>query len=89
MTVNDAYSVLKKEHPLDQVTMCLDYGDFFVFSFAPLYFGDSMCATGTVFEAVNKSDGSVFMYNILEDLESFLNAERVMPTNTVLDSPIP
>lgn len=52
-----------------------DFGDFFLFSLAPMDVKENeQYDTGTVFTAVDKKSGRLFEYDITSDLDAFENA---------------
>lgn len=83
MTGQEAYMKLYPDHILDKVDLCLDFGSFFVFFFRPMRLGpDERYCTGAMFDAVRKSDGKTFLYDITSDYDAYKNAKEV-PIETV------
>lgn len=88
MTAKEASDILLKGRPLTTIAGCLDYGDFYVFSFLPLDVksGEGYY-TGPIMEAIDKKTKKKFFYNITEDVDAYLNAKRV-EVKTIFDSVI-
>lgn len=79
MTLNQASEIILKKNPLLTIRACMDYGDFFVFTLAPLYVKNSdYYVTGRIFPAVDKRTGKVFEYDITSDFDAFENAIKVV-----------
>lgn len=79
MNLEKATDIILKKNPLLKVRACMDYGDFYVFTLAPLYVKDSdEYVTGVIFPAVDKKTGKVFEYDITSDLDAFDNAIKVV-----------
>lgn len=78
MTGKEAYKILSKDFPAMKVRSCLDFGSFFAFCLAPLYVSDDEdYMTGTCLDAVDKSNGRVFVYDITSNAEAYLNVKEV------------
>lgn len=86
MTAKEAYDILcKKYGQLQQVIGCLDYGNFYIFSLAPMDVTvDGTYYTGTQFDAVDKKTGRTFVYDITSDLDAYERAKPV-EVETVYD----
>lgn len=53
--------------------------DKFLFSMAPNDFpSGELYMVGTIFTAISKEDGSIFDYDITEDPDAFLEAEKII-----------
>lgn len=67
-------AILKEGVPT-RVHTAWDFGDFFLFSLAPMDVKEGeRYDTGTVFTAVDKKTGQLFEYDITSDLDAFDNA---------------
>lgn len=79
MKLDQAVAIIQKKNPLLTIRACTDYGDFFVFTLAPLYIKDTdNYVTGRIFPAVDKKTGKIFHYDITSDLDAFENAVQVI-----------
>lgn len=78
MNAQEAYKTLQKEYPLSKVIDCLDFGDFFAFTLAPIGTKiDGPYCTGPNMYSVDKKTNKTSIYNILSDPNKFLYAEKV------------
>lgn len=67
--------VILNEGIPSKVHTAWDFGNFFLFSLAPMDVKEAeRYDTGTVFTAVDKSSGRLFEYDITSDLDAFENA---------------
>lgn len=84
----EAYKIAKQQHNFSKLLSCLDFGIFYLFSFAPLLENtNDGYLTGTTFDAVDKKTGKYFLYDITNDLSLYDKAKEIK-INTVLDEVI-
>lgn len=75
----DAEKVILEVCQGQKIIDAWEMADKFLFSMAPNDFpSDETYMVGTVFTAIRKKDGAVFNYDILEDPEAFLEAEKIV-----------
>lgn len=88
MTAKEAYQILSKEYPAEAVRVCLDFGNFFLFSLVPFYIDSrETYYAGTIMDAVDKETGRIYKYDITDDVDAYLNA-RSIEIKTFLDQKI-
>lgn len=88
MTADEAYRILSKEYPAEAIRVCLDFGEFFLFSLAPFYINSGETYySGTVMDAVDKKTGEIYKYDITDDVDAYLNSKPV-EIKTFLDQKI-
>lgn len=86
ITVEQAYKKVIKEDPMSKLSMCLDFGKFWVFFLRPFYMSDDEeYLTGTSFPAVKKDSGELFDYDLTENVNAYENAKEV-EVNTIWDT---
>lgn len=85
---DEAYNIARKKYNFPKLLSCLEFDSFYLFSFAPLltdvsdgYF------TGTIFDAVDKKDGRLYLYDITSDLDAFEKAKSIK-IETILDKKV-
>ncbi len=78
LTAQEAYEIFHKKYPTERCRACLDYGNFFLFSFVPFYVddGESYMA-GTVFDAIDKKTKKIFDYDIASNPRAYEKAKNV------------
>ncbi len=77
-TAQDGYLKIVNKHPLEKIDVCLDMGSFWLYMFRPIGMEDgetNLC--GTMFDAVRKSDGKCYLYDILSKPHAFRKAKKV------------
>lgn len=84
LNAKEAYEIVRKEYPDSILSSCLDFGKFYVFFVRPFYTSNETYYTGTVFDAVSKSDGNLFKYDITSDIDAYERSIEVK-INTVYD----
>lgn len=78
INLEDAVDIIQNKDKLQYPSSCKDFGAFWLFMMQPAYMKENeICLTGTVFPIVYKSDGKLDYYDITEDPEAYLNAEKV------------
>lgn len=78
LSPEEAYEIAKQEHEFPKLLSCLDFGNFYLFSFAPLLMNTSDgYLTGTTFDAVDKKTGKYFLYDISENMELYEKAKEI------------
>lgn len=86
LTADDAWNILRSKDPFIRCRGCLDFGDFYLFSTAPMAVkNDDMYMSGTVFDAVSKTNGKCFLYDITSDLDAYENAKPIK-VKTIYDT---
>lgn len=74
-----AEEIVNKICPDQKILDAWEMEDKFLFSTAPEDWpDDEPYMVGTIFMAIRKEDGAVFEYDILEDPDAFLEAEKIV-----------
>lgn len=85
VSVNSAYEIAKQKYQVSKLLSCLDFGSFYLFSFAPLFENTNEgYLTGTTFDAVDKTTGVLYEYDISSDIDAFDRAKEIK-VETFLD----
>lgn len=80
--VSTAYTKIRKRHPLSYVTQCAEFPKFYLFMMRPYRVGpNEPYYTGTQFDAVDKTTGRIFLYNITEDPAAYKAAKWIEVDN--------
>lgn len=87
-TVDECYALARKENVGMKLSICLDFGDFYGFTFRPYSISDNQqYLSGPFITAVDKTTGEVSYYNITDDANLYLNAKEVV-VETIMDKVI-
>lgn len=75
---DEAYLIVKNNHPGEILSSCLDFKSFYLFIFRSIESkSDEEVFSGTEFDAVDKKTNKVFRYDITSDPDAFFNSEEV------------
>lgn len=78
ITFEEAKNRILKRHKLSNISSCLDFGNFWLFSLVPFYAKkDDSYPSGRTFPAIDKKTGKEFSYDITSDLKAFNRAKEV------------
>lgn len=85
VNAKQAYEKIKKDYPISKLLACVEFGDFFLFNFAPMLENtDDGYYTGTEFPIVNKKTGEISLYDITSDVDAYESAKPVK-IETIMD----
>lgn len=78
ISANSAIRMMEYLKPEEKVTNVLEFPSFYLFMLRPKEIDNmSPYYTGTVFDAIQKSDGKWFQYDITSDIDAYLNAKEI------------
>lgn len=77
MTPHEAYKIIRKKQPHKQLRECVDFGEFYAFSFS-----DKEGDLGGAYETVNKESGEISFFNPISNLK-LLKVAKQVDVNTI------